>query len=314
MYIFTMTHLYVWIAAMNIEALIAKSKVVMRTLEDKLGYTVTLGILSPDSEFGTVLYSLDGTAGLNFHLEPGFEFYLHTSAPGKAMLAHLPADERAHYYQHMQFRAFTPNSITSQTRFNQELETVVKNGFAVDIAEHNPGCHCIAVPICDPPHRPIAAIWASSLSQQLPIEQFQRVADLLNCGAKEIADQLHSSHRASDRQYINTVIEEAKQILENNLNQSVDVERLAHDLYVSYSWFRQVFKEYTGQAPKEYHTSRRIEKAAILLEQTHQSIRQISETIGFKNQNQFSAQFKRKTGYSPLNYRDRSRHARNQPL
>jgi transcriptional regulator GlxA family with amidase domain len=64
-----------------------------------------------------------------------------------------------------------------------------------------------------------------------------------------------------------------------------------------------VFKEKTGEAPAEYHLNLRLEKACELLRDTNQSVRQIAEDIGFKNQNHFSAFFKRKTGHSPSAYR-----------
>jgi AraC-like DNA-binding protein len=105
------------------------------------------------------------------------------------------------------------------------------------------------------------------------------------------------------------VVEQAKEIINNGLHHSIDMQELAANLYVSYSWFRKVFKEKTGTAPSEYHLNRRIDRACEQLRQTDQSVRQISEELGFKNQNHFSALFKRKTGLSPLNYRQNTTEA-----
>ena len=47
-------------------------------------------------------------------------------------------------------------------------------------------------------------------------------------------------------------IEQAKIIMNENVAGNVDPEELAMRLNISYSWFRRVFKEYTGYAPAKY--------------------------------------------------------------
>ena len=47
-------------------------------------------------------------------------------------------------------------------------------------------------------------------------------------------------------------IEQAKIIMNENVSGNVDPEELAMRLNISYSWFRRVFKEYTGYAPAKY--------------------------------------------------------------
>ena len=73
---------------------IAKSRDVMVQLEEELGITIGLGALQPGKGHGIVLAAVDGTLGFSFHLEVDFEFPLHTGAPGKAILAYLPEEEK----------------------------------------------------------------------------------------------------------------------------------------------------------------------------------------------------------------------------
>ena len=137
----------------------------------------------------------------------------------------------------------------------------------------------------------------------LPVRSFGPVSELLRKASAEISARISTHGRSQNRDYINNVVDQARGIMKNNLNRPLDMEELANNLYVGYSWFRKVFKEQTGEAPAEYHRNRRIEKSCELLKDGALSVRQISEELGFKSQNHFSALFKRKTGLSPRHYR-----------
>ena len=56
-------------------------------------------------------------------------------------------------------------------------------------------------------------------------------------------------------------IEQAKIIMNENVSGNVDPEELAMRLNISYSWFRRVFKEYTGYAPAKYFQELKLRKA-----------------------------------------------------
>ena len=60
-------------------------------------------------------------------------------------------------------------------------------------------------------------------------------------------------------------IEQAKIIMNENVAGNVDPEELAMRLNISYSWFRRVFKEYTGYAPAKYFQELKLRKAKQLL-------------------------------------------------
>jgi DNA-binding IclR family transcriptional regulator/AraC-like DNA-binding protein len=284
--------------------LIQKSNDIMRKLESQIGQTIGLGGLDPANGQGTVWAAVVGTGGFAYHLEVNYHFPLHTSVPSKAILAYLPPEERAVFLARMDFKKFTPSTITDRADFEAELASVVEKGYAIDVSEQLEGCHCVGVPVFDASRRVIAGLWATGPSLQLPVRSFEQVAVHLRKGSTEITGRLGSGSRSSNRDYINSVVEQALQVMEHQLYQPLDIRQLAQNLYVSYSWFRKAFREQTGEAPAEYHLNRRIEKAMELLRDTDLSIRQISEELGFKTQNHFSALFKRKTGRSPSAYRN----------
>jgi DNA-binding IclR family transcriptional regulator/AraC-like DNA-binding protein len=286
--------------------LIPKSKDIMRNLESQIGETIGLGGLDPESGQGTVLAVVVGTSGFAYHLEVNYHFPLHTSVPGKAILAYLPPEEREVFLARMDFKRFTPTTIIDRCDFEDELASVTEKGYAIDVSEQLEGCHCVGVPVFDAAHRVVAGLWATGPSAQLPVRNFGQVAELLRKGSAEITVRISSGRRSMNRNYIVSVVDQAREIMNSQLHQSIDVQQLSANLYVSYSWFRKVFKEQTGEAPAEYHLNRRLQKAGELLRGTDLSIRRISEELGFKSQNHFSALFKRKIGHAPSFERDRS--------
>lgn len=279
--------------------IVLKSTDLLHSLTEKLGETTGLGFLAEDRTTGMVLAVSDGIAGFSFHIDVGYRFPLHASAPGKVLLAYLPPEERDAILAQLDYRQFTPSTITDIEDFKAELEHGIAKGFAIDLAEHIEGCHCVSVPVFNEAREIVASIWITGPSSRLPLRNLNQIAKVLKNGAQELNQRLRSTGYSSNRNHIIGVVNQAKTIIDNHLYAAVDMHALAENLYVSYSWFRKVFKEQMGQAPAAYHLNRRMDKAVELLEGTDLSIRQISEELGFKNQNHFSALFKRKTGTSP---------------
>ena len=92
-----------------------------------------------------------------------------------------------------------------------------------------------------------------------------------------------------------------RQNIENELN----LEQLAEQHHVGYSYFRQMFKKYTGVSPGQYHLQLRIMRAKELLISTDKSIKEISFELGFQSIYYFSNLFKKKTGVNPSDFRGR---------
>ncbi len=85
----------------------------------------------------------------------------HCSSLGKAILAFLPEGELQALLGATPLEPQTPHSITSMRRFMKELETVRKQGYAVDREEHVLNSCCVAVPIFDNKRRIVGAIGIS---------------------------------------------------------------------------------------------------------------------------------------------------------
>lgn len=104
-------------------------------------------------------------------------------------------------------------------------------------------------------------------------------------------------------------IEQAKIIMDEHVFGNIDPEELAMKLNISYSWFRKVFKDYTGYAPAKYFQELKLRKAKQLLVGTSQSVKEISFMLDYKSTEHFFSLFKKRTGFTPLEYRSFGRRA-----
>lgn len=99
-------------------------------------------------------------------------------------------------------------------------------------------------------------------------------------------------------------INQAKIFIENNFNSDISPKDVAINVNMSYSWFRRVFKDYTGFSPIRYIQELRIQKSKELLTNTDKSSKDIAYEVGFDTPYYFSIIFKRHTGVSPIEYRN----------
>ncbi|MDR0988534.1 MAG: AraC family transcriptional regulator [Prevotellaceae bacterium] len=107
-------------------------------------------------------------------------------------------------------------------------------------------------------------------------------------------------------------VEQAKIIMNENVFKDIDPEELAMKLNISYSWFRKVFKDYTGYAPAKYFQELKLRKAKQLLVSTSHSVKEISFMLDYKSTEHFFSMFKKRTGYTPMEYRSFGRETNSQ--
>jgi AraC-like DNA-binding protein len=103
--------------------------------------------------------------------------------------------------------------------------------------------------------------------------------------------------------HLDQIVERAKAIMQEKVLQNIDLEALAAQLNISYSWFRKIFRDYTGHPPAKYFILLKLRHAQFLLANTQESIKEIAFSLGFKSIEHFFTTFKRVTGYTPNAYR-----------
>lgn len=98
-------------------------------------------------------------------------------------------------------------------------------------------------------------------------------------------------------------IQKAKVLMLESLYEAVGLQEIARRVGMSYSSFRQHFREYTGNAPASYLRKLRLERAMELLTRTTMTVKEIAYTLNFPSPDYFSMQFKKAFGRSPSDYR-----------
>lgn len=110
-----------------------------------------------------------------------------------------------------------------------------------------------------------------------------------------------------DKKYIEQLVQKAQLVFRENMDAGITPERVAEDLGVGYSYFRKVFKKYTGIPPGQYLIQLKMERAKLLLLTSDEMIKQVAYGLGFDSCFYFSRLFKEKTGFSPADYRVKCR-------
>lgn len=130
---------------------------------------------------------------------------------------------------------------------------------------------------------------------------FQRLASGI-C-LQLMADLYNIKSGGSNVESLNSLIAQAKSIMYNHLNSTLNLNKIAQELGVSYSKFRIDFKRQTGTSPLQYFLLLKIEKAKEFLLQTDKSQKEIAFELGFESDYYFNRLFKKKTGLSPGKFR-----------
>ncbi len=99
-------------------------------------------------------------------------------------------------------------------------------------------------------------------------------------------------------------INKAKVVLRERILEDIDLELVAKDLNMSYSWFRRKFREYTGFAPAQYVQELKLQKAKELLTNSSLSSKEIAFQLRFDDPEYFSSFFKKRNNMTPIQYRD----------
>lgn len=110
------------------------------------------------------------------------------------------------------------------------------------------------------------------------------------------------SHKL-ERARLNRVFE----LIEERLAGDLSVAQMAAAANYEASGFTRAFKQATGFTPFAYLTSRRMERAALLLEQG-EPVTRTALAVGYANASKFAAAFQRRMGVTPGQWRACRRH------
>lgn len=127
---------------------------------------------------------------ISVNTESGQREAIHCTAVGKALVAFLPDEEREAVIERLDFRRYTPATITDPDRFRAHCRQVSAQGYAVDDEELYPGVRCVAAPVMGYDGNVLAALGISGPATRLAVEALPRLGEVVAKYAREVSRRL----------------------------------------------------------------------------------------------------------------------------
>ena len=131
-------------------------------------------IMVEEEGYGVYLYQSLGSKGVMTDTHVGTRVFLHTTAVGKAFLAHIPQKEVDEIVERHGLPQVTENTTTDREELLAELETIREQGVAFDDGERVRGIRCVAAPIETDDGTVLGAISVSVPNRRITETQFER--------------------------------------------------------------------------------------------------------------------------------------------
>ena len=148
------------------------------------------------------------------------------------------------------------------------------------------------------------SVFGSSFIPHVSIERFEVAADL-ETWMRQKVDQILRHIEENRRSSYKRTVKDAIRYIEEHYEQAITLGEVSDHVNVTPAYFSKLFKEETGITFIKWLNQLRIEKAKGLLKNTRLKTYEISEKVGYYDYKYFSNTFRKYTGVSPREYRNR---------
>ena len=95
----------------------------------------------------------------------------------------------------------------------------------------------------------------------------------------------------------------AKVFIDDNYQESIDLEQISKQAFLSRFHFHRLFRQVYKKTPLQYVTQKRLDKAKDLLSE-NKAVTEVCNEVGFESIGSFSVLFKKEIGFAPQYYRN----------
>ena len=187
------------------------------------------------------------------------------------------------------------------------VERVAAEAFDIDPAK-------LSIPPLDGLYHPRLRAAMLAVGDELAVEgggdrlAAESLANLLAVHLIRNASACHRPTRRAERALPRGKLRAVIEYIEEGLGTDLTLARMAAVAHLSAYHFARQFKAATGTPPHQYVIARRVARAQQLLQQGGDlSLAKIAADVGFSDQSQFSAHFKRVVGFTPRQFRNSAR-------
>lgn len=130
-------------------------------------------LMIEDDGMGIYLIKIGGENAIGSDYHVGERQYLHYSAAGKAILAHLPDEHVDQIVDQHGLTPLTEYTVTEKETLYEQLESVRERGFALSDQETAIGIRAVGAPILNRTGKVLGAISISGPVRRIPDDEFE---------------------------------------------------------------------------------------------------------------------------------------------
>lgn len=136
-------------------------------------------------------------------------------------------------------------------------------------------------------------------------EKYNDPAQILNLQHHMVLDYASLVHSITSGSSASPLVRAVSAYVQEHLTEDITVDEIAQTLYLSPNYLSSRFHRESGMTLRTFISQQRISKAKDYLKKTDRSILDISTFLGFSSQAYFQNVFKKMTGMTPKEYRER---------
>lgn len=175
-------------AAQGIDNLVRDASVFVRRLAHHLDMTTFVASLQGTQV--AIHDKIEPPNGIDIHTSIGMRVDAHAVSTGKVMLASRPNDEIRELFRFRPLYRHTGRTITSISGLLSEMDTIRRQGYAVDSGEMHPGVESLSVAVPSAVDPPLIAVSTTGSVSGMTVDAFQsRLAAM-----QKLASQIFEFH------------------------------------------------------------------------------------------------------------------------
>ena len=163
-------------------------RAILERLVAEIGESINLGVL--DGSSVAYVQRVECNWPLRTHLSAGSRVPLHCTATGKLFLALMPTMRRNALLDEIELKAYSPNTITSRKRLEEELARIRDERLAVNNEEFMVGATGLSVPLMGIDGEMIAGLALHAPVARLSVNAARAHASTLRRAAEKLARAL----------------------------------------------------------------------------------------------------------------------------
>lgn len=162
----------------------------LKDLSNKFKETVNLGVRDGSDVIVAAKIDPETNSRLKVDSHVGEREPFNATALGKVLFSELSEEEVRNTLKGMEFRQFTPKTITNIDDYLKEIKKVKEQGYALDDEEFYTGLTCVAMPIRGHEGNIVAALSVSGPSFRFGVDKIETVREELKKVIEEVSKHL----------------------------------------------------------------------------------------------------------------------------